>query len=59
MKNKKRKKKPIKLLADRQLTVLNPLMRKGGVHQKSKSAKRFTDKIDIKKELLSSFFLIQ
>ncbi|MFT6723818.1 MAG: hypothetical protein ACJARN_000671 [Arenicella sp.] len=41
--------------------VMNPLMRKGGIHEKSKSATRSQQKAKLKKELrvpdISSFLL--
>ncbi|MGK0375812.1 MAG: hypothetical protein ACJA2E_002297 [Arenicella sp.] len=50
--------KPMK---PRNRQAMNPLMRKGGIHIKSKSAKRSQDKATLKKELrvpdLSSFLL--
>ena len=50
--------KPIK---PRNREAMNPLMRKGGIHLKSKSAKRSQEKAKLKKELrvqdLSSFFI--
>ena len=50
--------KPIK---PRNREVMNPLMRKGGIHLKSKSATRSQQKAKLKKELrvpdLSSFLL--
>ncbi len=50
--------KPIK---PRNREAMNPLMRKGGIHLKSKSAKRSQEKAKLKKELrvkdLSSFLL--
>lgn len=53
----KRKKKKVTLLPFRQLTVLNPLMQKGGVHETTNKAKRAKDKRNIKKELNTPFFI--
>jgi len=51
----------IKPIKPRNREAMNPLMRKGGIHLKSKSAKRSQEKAKLKKELrvqdLSSFLL--
>lgn len=48
-----------KVMKPRNRHAMNPLMRKGGVHKKSKRALRSQDKANLKKELkvtdLSSF----
>lgn len=51
-----------KPLKPRNRDAMNPLMRKGGIHYQSKSAKRSQEKAKLKKELrvpsdLSSFFM--
>lgn len=56
MSKKKHKKKKVTAVKQRSLIALNPLMRKGGSHEKTEKAKRKAKKMNLKRELKEALF---